>query len=95
MTRREKWRRVLDSEVKRWSALPSDRIVDELREVQTYEVELDSKRYQVEVQLLENTEKYVHVMVGVDDGSLPQSISPATKCFIRSKIPPAIPKSCA
>jgi hypothetical protein len=50
-------------------------------------VELDSKKYQVEVELLENADKYVHVMVAVDDGSLPASISPLTRTFISQKPP--------
>jgi hypothetical protein len=90
MSRREEWRKVLDSEVQRWSAMSCEQLVSELRDQQAYEVELDSKKYQVEVELLENTDKYVHVMVAVDDGSLPASISPLTNTFIRSKPYPTI-----
>ena len=50
-----------------------------------YEIEVESKKYQVEVQLLENTNAYVHVVVEVDDGSLPPSITPLTRTFIRQK----------
>ena len=46
--------------------------------MQTYEIEVGSKMFQVEVELLENTDEYIHVMVAVDDGSLPASISPLT-----------------
>jgi len=54
-----------------------------------YLVEFDSKKYQVEVELLENTAEYLHIMVGVDDGSLPASISPLTRTFIcRKALPP-------
>jgi hypothetical protein len=90
MNRREEWRKVLDSEVKRWSALACEQLASELQDVQTYEVEFDSKKYQVEVQLLENTERHLHVMVAVDDGSLPVSISPLTHSFIRQKALPAL-----
>ena len=90
MSRRDEWQKVLDSEVKRWSAMSCRQLVSELHEVQTYEVELDSKQYQVEVELLENTKKYVHVMVAVDDGHLPASISPATHTFICQKPLPAV-----
>lgn len=76
---------MLDSEVQRWSVMSCEQLVSELHDLQAYEVELDSKKYQVEVELLENTDKYVHVMVAVDDGSLPASISPLTSTFIRSK----------
>jgi hypothetical protein len=60
-------------------------LISELHEVQGYEVEFESKQYQVEVELLENTEKYLHVLVAVDDGSLPASISPLTHSFICQK----------
>jgi hypothetical protein len=89
MSRREEWRKVLDSEVKRWSALSSAQLASELQHVQAYEVELDSKTYQVEVELLENTAQYLHVMVAVDDGSLPASVSPLTDSFICHKGPSA------
>jgi hypothetical protein len=85
MNRRNEWRKVLDAEVARWSAMSCDELIVALSDVQAYEVERDSKTYQVEVELLENTEKYVHVMVGVDDGSLPASMLPLTETFIREK----------
>jgi hypothetical protein len=90
MSGREEWQKVVDSEVKRWSAMPCEQLVSELHEVQAYEVELDSKQYQIEVELLENTEKYLHVVDAVDDGSLPASISPLTHAFIRQKPPPPV-----
>lgn len=76
---------MLDSEVRRWSAMACEQLISELRDLQAYEVELDSKKYQVEVELLENTDTYIHVMVAVDDGSLPASISPLSHTFICSK----------
>jgi hypothetical protein len=62
-----------------------DELVAALSDAQAYEVERESKTYQVEVELLENTAEYVHVMVGVDDGSLPASMLPLTETFIREK----------
>jgi hypothetical protein len=89
MSRREEWRKVLDSEVKRWSAMSCEQLVSELRELRAYEVGVDEKQYQVEVELLENTDAYIHVAVAVDDGSLPGSIRPLTDSFICKKpIPP-------
>jgi hypothetical protein len=85
MTRRQQWRKVLDAEVARWSAMSCEQLVAALSDVQAYEVERDAKTYQVEVELLENTDKYVHVVVGVDDGSLPASLLPLTDTFIREK----------
>jgi hypothetical protein len=90
MSRREEWQKVLDSEVKRWSAMPCGQLVSELREVQTYEVERHSKPYQVEVELLENTEKYLYIMVSVDDGTLPASILPLTHTFMCQKSLPTV-----
>ncbi len=86
MSRREEWRKVLDAEVERWSAKRYEQLVTELRELQTYEVEFESKTYQVEVQLLENTADYLNVVVAVDDGSLPASIVPVTHNFICRKL---------
>ncbi len=54
-------------------------------EERVYEVELDSKTYQVEVEVLEDTDDYLHVMVAVDDGSLPASMAPETQSFICNK----------
>jgi hypothetical protein len=90
MSRREDWQKVLDSEVRRWSAMPYEQLVSELHEVQAYSVQFDSKPYQVEVQLLEDTDQYLNVMVAVDDGSLPASISPLTRCFTRQKAVSAV-----
>jgi len=67
-------------------AMSCEELVSTLRDLQTYEVELDWKTYQVEVELLENTGKYLHVMVAVDDGSLPASLSPLTHSFVRKKL---------
>jgi hypothetical protein len=88
MSEREQWRIVLDAEVLRWSAMRCDQLVAELCETQVYVVEHGSKKYQVEVELLENTDSYVHVMVAVDDGSLPESIWPSTRTFsIQKRLP--------
>lgn len=85
MGRRDEWQKVLESEVRRWSALSDRRLAAELRESQAYEVEFEGKSYQVEVELLEDTVEYLHVMVAVDDGSLPQSMLPACSTFICRK----------
>jgi hypothetical protein len=85
MSRREQWRKVLDAEVQRWLALSYADLPAELQEARAYEVEFDSKTYQVEIELVENTGEYVHVSVAVDDGSLPGSILPSTRSFIRKR----------
>src|ERR1044072_900263 len=85
MRRREQWRPVLDAEVKRWSAKSSEQLLAELDDVQAYEIEFEEEAYQVEVEILENTEEYVHVGVAVDDGGLPGSMHPLSSSFIREK----------
>ena len=87
MGRRAEWQEVLDAETERWSSMSCEHLIAELHDVQAYVVEIDSKQYQVEVQLLENTSAYVHVQVGVDDGTLSSSIVPLTQSFIRRKSP--------
>lgn len=89
MSDKKAWREVLDAEAQRWSSMSSDELLAELQDVRAYEVERDSRKYQVEVELLENTDTYVHVMVAVDDGHLPASFSPVTTTFIRQKLPSA------
>jgi hypothetical protein len=66
-----------------------EELLSQLEDIKSYSVDSDSKTYQVEVQLLENTETYLHVMVAVDDGHLPASLVPLTDTFIREKVPPA------
>jgi len=85
MNRKEQWRPVLDAEMKRWSAKSCTELVAELGQVQAYQVEFDGKKYTIEVQLLENTDKYVHVGMDVDDGSIPASFRPLSSSFIRQK----------
>jgi len=81
MTRPKEWHSVLDADVRRWSAMPWEKLVSALRDSHLYEVEFDSKTYQAEVELLVNTEKHLHVMVAVDDGRLPASLSQRL-CFV-------------
>ena len=85
MKRREQWRPVLDAELKRWRAKSSEQLLAELRDEQAYEIEFENKMYQVEVEILENTDKYVHVLVAVDDGTLPAALLPLSSSFIREK----------
>jgi hypothetical protein len=82
MSRRTEWQKVLDIEIRHWSSMSCKRLIAELHDLRAYQVEVDSKQYQVEVQLLENTNEYVHVLVGVDEGSLPASFAPLTQSFI-------------
>jgi hypothetical protein len=85
MKRREQWRPVLNAEAQRWKAKSYDQLVTELADEQAYEVEFEGKAYQVEVQLLEDTDKYLHVGISVDDGSIPASFRPLSESFIRDR----------
>ena len=85
MKRRERWQPILESETKRWKAKSWERLVADLAEEKVYEVEFETRQFQVEVQLLENTDKYIHVCVSVDDGSLPASLCPLSSSFIVRK----------
>jgi hypothetical protein len=83
--RRRHWRRVLDAEMTRWSGKTSDELIEALRQPKNYEVEFEGRTFQVEVQLLENTERYPHVGLAVDDGALPAAIVPVSDSFICAK----------
>jgi hypothetical protein len=85
MSRREEWRRVLQAELKRWSSMSCDEVLGELRTHDVYELVADSKRYQVEVVLLEDKPEYLHVSIAIDDGGLPGSIHPESESFICRK----------
>jgi hypothetical protein len=85
VSRREQWRKVLDSEVRRWSDMSSGQLASELRDERNYEVDVDSKEHQVDVPLLENTEGYLDVIVDLHDGSLRGFIHPLSQSFILKK----------
>jgi hypothetical protein len=86
-SRRETWRPVLEAEVKRWSALPWEHLLSKLGGNEAYQLDFEGKHYNVEVTILENTKEYVHVLIDVDDGSLPTSFRPLSESFIRRKEP--------
>ena len=51
----------------------------------TYECGSDENWYQVEVQLLEKNDEYVHVSIAVDDGKLLKAMFPLSTSFIVHK----------
>jgi hypothetical protein len=85
MSRRDEWKQVLQGELSRWTSLSCDDVLAELRTRNVYDVVAESKQYQVEVELLENTSEYLHVVISVDDGSLPASIHPESQSFLCRK----------
>ena len=72
----------METEIKKWAALSYAQVMSKLPDSECYELEFESRKYQVEVELLENTEQYIHVGLSVDDGSLPASLSPVASSFI-------------
>jgi hypothetical protein len=89
MSRRDSWRPVLDSELRKWSAMTCDQLAGELTELQAYTVVFDGIEYQVEVEILEDAPAYMHIIVSVDDGTLPASLFPLSESFITSRSPAA------
>ena len=87
--RRDGWEPVLEAEIKKWSGMPYAQIMAKLpSKNEHYEMEIGFKKYQVEISLLENTERYIHVGVSVDDSSLPASLHPVSSSFICDKNKP-------
>jgi hypothetical protein len=84
MTRCEQWRTILDAEMKRWEAKSCEQLIFELTShIVTYERKLNSKKCQFEVQLVEDTETYVHVLIAVDEARLWGAMHPWSSSFIR------------
>jgi hypothetical protein len=81
----EEWRPVLEAEIKRWSETSLGRLISTLVNVQTYEVKFGAKPYQIEAELLENTDSLIHVGVSVDDGHFWRAMRPLSSSFIREK----------
>jgi hypothetical protein len=79
--RRREWEPVLEAELRKWSALSLAQVMAKLPESECYEVQFELKRYQVEVELLEDTDKYIRISVAVDDGNLPASFRPVFSSF--------------
>ncbi len=85
MNRRQQWRAILDAETARWQAKSYRDLASELRlrDPAVYVVQHGTKEFQVEVELIELNSKYAHVVVSVDDGSLPASLMPASSDFAK------------
>jgi len=67
--------------------MTSEQLLEKVSQSQDYEVTFELKQYQVEVDILENTEAYIHLAISVDDGTLPASIFPLTTSIICEKHP--------
>jgi hypothetical protein len=85
MTRRSECQTALAQEVERWSNMPWEKLLRALQDTHDYQVEVGAIHYQVEVQLLENTEHYIHVSVAIDDGGLLSPMFPLSDSFVKKK----------
>ncbi len=83
--RRKDMEHALSAESDRWSSMSPEQLIIELRESQNYQIVIGPQTYQFEIDLLENTDTYVHVGIAVDDGRLPYSIKPLCDSFIKQK----------
>jgi hypothetical protein len=85
VSRRSDCQPALTQEVDRWSKMPWKKVVCALQDTHVYQVDFGANHYQVEVQLLENTERYVHVSVAIEDGSFLMSVFPLSSSFVTQK----------
>ena len=72
---------LLAAEIEAWSLKTYGQLIQELADVVAYQRE-DPESHQFEVQILETTPEYVHVVISADDGSFWRSFSPVTRTFI-------------
>jgi hypothetical protein len=86
MAAREEWRPVLEAQVRRWSQIPWEQVVSLLRETQAYEATLDTKKFRVAVDLLEENDASIQLSVAVDDGALTYSALPLCRSVVLSKM---------
>lgn len=77
-----KLRKGVEEEVRRWSAKSFAELRHELQAPVCYWSESRDFKYEVEVQLIEDTSDYLHVVVSVDDGSLRKSVRPVSSSFL-------------
>ncbi len=74
-------REVLHLERAKFAAKPFE-VLASLPDPTVYDILHDDKEYNVEVQLLEKKEEYLHVCISVSDGSFIRSCVPLTASFI-------------
>lgn len=77
-------KKVLSQEMERYRNKSYEELMG-LAELITYSLGSGNSFYQVEVQVLEKNDEYVHVSVAVDDGGFLRAISPLSQSFIVHK----------
>jgi hypothetical protein len=68
--------------------MPPEELIAKVPTGDCYQIKFRGKEYNVEVQILENREDYIHVGISVDDGSLPTSLHPLSESLIQKKSSP-------
>jgi hypothetical protein len=63
--------------------MTGERLLRALPDTHPYEIKSTGRTYQAEVQILKNTDDYIHVAVAVDDGHFFSALRPASDSFIR------------
>lgn len=82
MTTRSQLETVLEREVGSWASKSPGALRIELAQRAAYSFEVDGRPYQAEVEILEDTSEYLHVVVIVDDTSLGRAIKPLNRSFL-------------
>jgi hypothetical protein len=75
------WSEILSEETVCWSSKSYDQLMRELREPRAYEVRRGEATFQVEVEILDKSDRFVQVSVAVDDGVLPRAMFPVSRNF--------------
>ena len=69
--------------------MPLGEAIARLEQPTVYEIEIQQKKYQVEVELLRDTGNHLEIMIAVDDGVLPRSLRTLTQIVSRERFPSA------
>lgn len=81
---KEELKKALIAEKNKYTSKSFEELV-KIQKPITYQGGIGDNWYQVEVQILEKTEKYVHLSISVDDGRIPKAILPLCEDFILYK----------
>lgn len=82
-SRRKRWTELLNQELEKWRSMPTKELLSKFASGDHYSYLLvaGSEETQVNVQVIRPEETTAHVIVRVDDGSLPQALVPVTGTF--------------
>lgn len=77
----EKLKWILEQEKEKYTGKTYEELIT-LKDPTVYECGIRDDWYQVEVQILEKNEEYVHIAVNVDDGKFPKAFVPFSTSFL-------------